>query len=383
MAFVEYTNLRTPNDVLSAMVTFLKLKGFTVVKDIADDMNIYDRSSTDGKKVAFKDKTGAYTIILRSANGTNIFGNNNDSYMDTLSPSTSANYYGVGMVVAEGYSNTQRWYNQFNAPLALNTGTGYRQGDVQGVWLPVPSKINTENMEYTLYCNHVPIPTSTVTFSLVRSNSKYKQVAHMSFANLAKYEDWEGGIIYSASANMYMIDTAYQVFSDNKNFDTYILPLYGCSEKSNTFLRIDIDEATTEERGYIYWACSGTDIITGKPLATPIRTSLSTNGKIPHYYYLESKSQLDSGMDVNTLNCITVNLPMFVAVRVDPDVLDNYAAVGSISGLYFISTLNVQTGGVYEMSYPESGYKCQVFPFGRRRGHFGFDGISIKQMDDV
>ena len=49
----------------------------------------------------------------------------------------------------------------------------------------------------------------------------------------------------------------------------------------------------------------------------------------------------------------------------------------------FISTFNVQTGGVYEMSYPESGYKCQVFPFGRRRGHFGFDGISIKQMDDV
>ena len=43
MAFVEYTNLKTPNDVLSAMVTFLKLIGFTVVKDIADDMNIYDR----------------------------------------------------------------------------------------------------------------------------------------------------------------------------------------------------------------------------------------------------------------------------------------------------------------------------------------------------
>ena len=34
MAFVEYTNLKTPNDVLSAMVTFLKLKGFTDRKSV-------------------------------------------------------------------------------------------------------------------------------------------------------------------------------------------------------------------------------------------------------------------------------------------------------------------------------------------------------------
>ena len=98
---------------------------------------------------------------------------------------------------------------------------------------------------------------------------------------------------------------------------------------------------------------------------------------------MQSRNRLDGGMNVNTLNCVSINMPLFVSVRVDPDVLDNYAAVGLVPGIYFISTLNVQTGQTYETVYPESGQMCQAFPFGRRRGHYGFDGISIKQQEDI
>ena len=37
------------------------------------------------------------------------------------------------------------------------------------------------------------------------------------------------------------------------------------------------------------------------------------------------------------VNAITINMPIFLAVIVDPDVLDNYAAVGHLTGIYFIS----------------------------------------------
>ena len=43
----------------------------------------------------------------------------------------------------------------------------------------------------------------------------------------------------------------------------------------------------------------------------------------------------------------------------------------------------MQTACTYEMSYPKSGDLVQVFPMGKRRGFYGFDGISIKQSDDA
>ena len=114
----------------------------------------------------------------------------------------------------------------------------------------------------------------------------------------------------------------------------------------------------------------------------PIRVNGGGNGEIPHYYFLQSHSRLDSGKNINTLNCITLNLPIYMAVRVDPDILNNYAAVGSVIGVYFISTYNTQTGSTYEINYPESHETCQSFSMGKRRGTYGFDGISIKQMNE-
>jgi hypothetical protein len=74
-------------------------------------------------------------------------------------------------------------------------------------------------------------------------------------------------------------------------------------------------------------------------------------------------------------------MPIYVAVRVDPDVLDNYASAGEVLGVYFVSMYNIQTSSVYEINYPASDDTCQAFSVGKRRGVYGFDGISIKQMD--
>ena len=380
MAYKEYNHLSSPNEVLEAIASYIKEKGYEVVQDVIDDLNIYDRTTTDGKKFIFKDVTKNYFICLRSANGTQIFGDIDETKQDSATKSTSTAYYGIGMTVSEGYSSAKRWYAQYNAPVKLKTT------DVLGVWMPVPTKIDNTPVKYTLYCNEVTLPSNSLVFSLVKEDDTYHQCAHLAFCDLFKFEEWTGGALFSGSATINMMANAYRCFVHNNTADSYILPLFGSTVgDSNTFLRIDIDDAPSEERGNILWASGGSNNETGKRLSLPIRTASydSTNGKVPNYYWLQSKDRLDWGKNINTLNCITVNLPLFAAVLVDPDALGNYASVGTISGVYYVSTLNMQTACTYEMSYPKSGDLVQVFPMGKRRGYYGFDGISIKQSDDV
>lgn len=372
MAYIAYSGLTTPNEVLEKMKEYIQTRGYTIVQDITNDLNIYDMSYTDGNRFVFRDRTGTYFIILRSANGTMIFGTNDDPAMDITTPDTNANYTGIGMTVSEGYSKTQRWYNQYRVPKRHNGK------DVYGVFMPM--KV-ADGYSYTLYCNNVTTPTDSITFSLVKENDKYHQCTHLIYANIEKYDVWDGGALFSGSSIKSLMGNDVKVFEHDIISDQYILPVLSSGTASNTFLRIDIDEAPTEIRGEILWACSGTANETGKKLSLPIRTADGMNGKIPNYWWLQSHGRLDWGRNINTLNCITIDMPMFAAVIVDPDVLDNYAAVGSISGIYCISTLNMQTAGVYERSYPRSKDLCQIFPHGKRRGKYGFDGISVQQKD--
>lgn len=372
MAYIAYSGLTTPNEVLEKMKEYIQTRGYTIVQDITNDLNIYDMSYTDGNRFVFRDRTGTYFIILRSANGTMIFGTNDDPAMDITTPDTNADYTGIGMTVSEGYSKTQRWYNQYRVPKRHNGK------DVYGVFMPMKVAYG---YSYTLYCNNVTTPTDSITFSLVKENDKYHQCTHLIYANIEKYDVWDGGALFSGSSIKSLMGNDVKVFEHDIISDQYILPVLSSGTASNTFLRIDIDEAPTEIRGEILWACSGTANETGKKLSLPIRTADGMNGKIPNYWWLQSHGRLDWGRNINTLNCITIDMPIFAAVIVDPDVLDNYAAVGSISGIYCISTLNMQTAGVYERSYPRSNDLCQIFPHGKRRGKYGFDGISIQQKD--
>lgn len=215
------------------------------------------------------------------------------------------------------------------------------------------------------------------------TTSQLFQTTHLIFGNLDKYDTWTGGAYFSGSSTRYMMKTAYKVYEDKDESDEAILPVLSSGEYSNTFLRIDIDDAPTDARGNIYWASSGNDNITGKRLSLPIRVKgQAQNGKIPHYLYLQSKERLDWGRDINTLNCITINMPIYFSVCVDPDAMNLYAPAGAANGIYFISTLNMQTSYTYEIQYPDSNILCEIFPMGKRRGYYGFDGISIYQEED-
>lgn len=402
MAFVKYTDLETPDEVLTKMAEYITSRGYTIIEPLKDDTNVYDRSSVDGKKFVFMDRTQTYYIHLRSFNEIWPFGTTDDAYMDIQTPDVDYKYQGIAMTVSEGYSRTQRWYNQYLVP------TNLRGKNVQFVCIPIPSRAeqnsdgtDNENYnlnKYTLYCNNIVEPSDTLIFSVVAENvggDAYRghdyRAVHLACGMLRKYDNWEGGFWFTGSTVPSMIKSAYDLFAksdldDEDAFyeikDSGILPILSSGTVSNTFLRIDIDDAPKESRGYIRWASSGTDNVTGKPMSMPVRVSSGGNGLIPHYANMQSHSKLDWGRNINTLNCITLNMPNFMAVRVDPDVLNNYAACGQVTGVYFVSTLNMQTSYLYEMSYPRSNDLCQVFSYSMRRGRYGFDGISIRQLED-
>ena len=402
MAYVKYTGLETPDEVLTKMAEYITSRGYTIIEPLKDDTNIYDRSSVDGKKFVFMDRTQTYYVHLCSFNEIWPFGTADDAYMDIQTPNVDYKYQGIAMTVSEGYSKTQRWYNQYLVPLNL------RGKDVQFVCIPVPSRAelnsngtNNENYnlnKYTLYCNNIVEPSDTLIFSVVAENvggDAYRghdyRAVHLACGMLRKYDNWEGGFWFTGSTVPSMIKSAYDLFAkssleDEDAFyeikDSGILPILSSGSVSNTFLRIDIDDAPKESRGYIRWASSGTDNITGKPMSMPVRVSGGGNGLIPHYANMQSQNKLDWGRNINTLNCITLNMPNYMAVRVDPDVLDNYAACGQVTGVYYVSMLNMQTSYLYEMSYPRSQDLCEVFSYSMRRGRFGFDGISIRQLED-
>lgn len=431
MSYVAYSGLKTPNEVLEKIEDYVTMMGYVIVQSCIDDLNIFQGDYVDGKRFVFKNRTNDYFIIMRSANGTQIFGTNDDSAMDIAPPETDENYTGIGMTVSEGYSGTQRWYNQLNVPKT------FRGRDIHGVYMPIKVKdaavwevsvnysvgkvviynndfykctvshtsssiselsdywekldikdpanetmvTNAKGCSYTLYCNNVRTPTDSLVFTIVKEDDTYHQCVHLVYSDVYKYDFWDGGALFSGSSVKSLMGDDVNVFNHDITSDRFILPVLSSGTKSNTFLRIDIDEAPTQLRGGVLWASSGTDNITGKPMSLPIRTANGMNGVIPNYYPLQSHSRLDWGRNVNTLNCITLDLPMFVCVRIDPDQENIYACVGNISGIWCISTLNMQTAGVYERSYPKSNDLCQIFPHGKRRGKYGFDGISVKQQD--
>ena len=240
--------------------------------------------------------------------------------------------------------------------------------------------------KYDLYCNEVVFGesdnSSIIIFSLVKASGTYYQTTHLLVGDIIKYDTWNGGVIFSGSANRYNMIACNNVYSDsNKTKVTY--PLLGSTDITNTYLMISAVRVT-DGAG---WASSGTDNITGLKMSLPIRdgsvTNMTGNGVVKNYKFLQSANRLDWGKNVSVVTGSTTDLPIDISVITKPLQFNNYACVGRIYGIYFISLLNTQTAGVYGINKVISDVKCQVFPMERRRGYYGYDGISILQQEDV
>lgn len=364
MAYQKYENLGGSNDVLSKMREFAVAQGWTVLENLTPDLAIDDSGTSDGLRLSIR--KGNIYANFRSANGKPIFATQNNA--------SEAQAYGIGLVCSTNYSATPpsgKWYDQPNATKHNATQ------QVIGVGIPVKKDANLR-----LYCNSITEPANMLLFSLELEAGVFQ---HLAVAETQKVGAWTGSIVYSGSrnsVNMFPADWTATTIENESNH------LFGMARNASTFLRCDIDAAPLRNPS-VLWASAGADntdinsCFTGKILGVPV-TNLNVLTerwfpKIPHYAYLQSQDSKDTGRNVNTLNCISVNMPLALYVQRDPDALRNFSQVGYVPGVNCISMRNVAPGQTYEISYPQSGNLYQVFPHIRRGGAFGYDGFSVKQ----
>lgn len=360
MAYQKYTGLANANEVMQKIASYAAAQGWIILDNNTPDLDILGDNTYDGVKLALKSPDGQVFAVLRSANGYPIFDrqgtSGNQSYM-----------HGIGLTCATSYVPSYPWYAQHDAPVRYGTQS------VIGVGI----RVNPDGGN-NLYLNSIMDPEPFFVISLEIDGV----FQHMAFGQLQKVGDWDGGVIFSGSRNC---DTMFSGGLTSTDLEPPSKPLFAMTTNANTFLRINMDAAPTRYPS-VYWASAGSpqgSCYTGLQMALPIRTSEVENSafdvKVPHYYKLQSHDTLDTGRNVNTLNCITVNLNIVAYVIRDPLGLRNFSPVGYVPGIYAISMRNVAPAQCYEISYPESGYLHQVFPHTRRRGIYGFDGFSVQQ----
>jgi hypothetical protein len=352
-------SVSTPNEFITALSIFAKAVGWTV-KYEGDDLPIDGTATTDGKRLVLSSPAGSTFAHFRAANGKRIFPTH----------TTNGYMYGVGLTCSTAYTESPAsgfWYDQTGA--IANSSS-----EVIGVGIPL---LNGTAMD--VYFNHISDPAEMIIASVEIYTGFF---VHIAVGEAYKIGSWTGGTICSASYNSALMlpatlsqsvldSTSNQIFATNTN--------------ANTFLRANID-AAPNRTPEVLWAGSGilTTAVsgyTGKKMALPVvgKSALSSCPKIPHYGYLQSQSANDPGRNVNTLNCISVNLPLAIYVLRDPDALANYSQCGYVPGIYFISTKNVAAKSIYSVDYPSSGINYQAFPHSIRGGSLGYDGFSVKQ----
>lgn len=204
------------------------------------------------------------------------------------------------------------------------------------------------------------------------------QTTHLAVCDIEPFDAYdETGFLISGSANSLMLDKdCYKIYDDEELSDIYTRPLFGSSDKSTTFMRVYNKEM---EKRRIFWASSGTDKLTGSSILLPVRTpQINTNTKevIPSYEYLQADSPLSWGNNFTAVSGLTLRLTLYVCYK--DETAGGCRPVGNILNAHYVSLWNMQTAGIYNFSYPFVTTKDQVFPFGRRRGIMGFDGVSIR-----
>lgn len=361
MAYQVFDTVAGANDILTKVRDVALANGWTVLENLTVDPSLDATVQNDGLRLTIKAPgDDACVACFRSANGKAIF------------PAQAGGGSGIGLICCQQYESAPAsgfWYDQPQTPIEAST-----QNKV-GVGIPVKPDSN-----YKLYVNVVATPKPMIVVSVEIIEGVFQHLA-AGFVN--KIGTWDGGVIFSGSrgaSNMFISNFTRSAIESGSSH------LFGMTKDvSTTFLRCDIDAAPLRANP-VLWASNntaGTTGHTGKVVGLPVKRLDSVGGtwnpQVPHYAFLQSQTSDDSGRNVNTLNCITVNLPLAVYVLRDPDGLKNFSQCGYIPGIYFISVRNVAAGKTYEISYPTSGQLHQAFPHVDRAGIFGYDGFSVKQ----
>lgn len=362
MSYTKFTGLTSPTDIIKKMRDFLKDKDWDILNDCTEDVIVDNDNKKDGGLVLAVRK-GSVHAVFRTACGYPIF----DNQKNTSKGVKFKGATGIGLTSCSSYTplpSTGYWFDQEDAP----RDSANKQ--VVGVGIGMP-----ETGDYTLWCNIIESAGLCVMFTIEIYPNVYQ---HLAFGEIQKVGTWSGGTFISGSKSSYdMFETDYSESILDKNGHI----MFGYNKIANTYVLCDVDAAP--ENG-IYWAAAcAADAVgaTGKILASQIMDVdlVQAAPKVPHYGYFQSQKPTDFGRNINTLNCITVNLPLAMFVQRDPNSLMNFSMIGYIPGIYAVSLRNTAPTYSYEINYSKYGNLHQVFPHVRKKGRFGYDGIAIMQ----
>ena len=144
-------------------------------------------------------------------------------------------------------------------------------------------------------------------------------------------------------------------------------------------MRVTIDESPSIPRDKTVWATDNdfTKLALVASIVTPER-----NKKLPTYNVLASEKINLPTHDWNTLNCISLCLPIIFYVIRDPQILDLYSVVGSTNVINFVDMYNMSSGRLMNADYPVEKSKYQCFTIYTRRNlqcMIGYSGLAFLQ----
>ena len=377
MANAKYTITGNMNDVLKKMHEFLLANGWTILNGCTSDLTPNASGNSDGGTILAVKKDDCIAV-MRTAMGWAIFPNQTNH--STSAASIGA--YGIGLTGCTAYTANPAsgyWYDQTNPPLDKS------QRQVIGVGIVSCQGVSGT---YELFCNCSSTPTAAVIFTIKETinNAKTGNVAvsvyqHLAFGMIHKVGQWSGGMYIAGSRSSYNMFTS--TYGYPEEVDNTSNEMFASADTPSLLVQGEVDSAPTLDKPVLWWSAGpeGGNMGTGKILASTVLNHeyLDSMPKIPHYGYLQSQNSTDYGRNINTLNCISVNLPIALFVQRDPNPLMNFSMVGYIPNVYSISMRNVAPDKMYEINYPKSGNLHQVFPHTIRGGKRGYDGISIIQ----
>lgn len=182
------------------------------------------------------------------------------------------------------------------------------------------------------------------------------------------------------------IDTEYKLYNKHMPRLTY-------NNNYDIVVRTYIDNA--EARLMHYTSNLNSDLFTKCYL------SLSTDDiELPTYKNIISKSVVDQGRSVNTLNGISLVMPIYIMAKRDPSALTKYSSIGTTEFISYVNMLHLSSGSIHPIEFSLTNVlgDYQSFALYRRRmdnhnlniepnrtqrlGFNGYNGLAVRQFEE-
>lgn len=417
MASKQFT-VNTPDEMLANVRDFLVNDcGFSIIKDVTDDLDIATQTFIDGKLCVLKDPINKYYISIRSANHYSIWGNSYTKEEDKIKDTDRVGYNkiisGLGILISGEYdSSSKLWYNQPKSPIYIGNKYIVTYGssigcDSRGTRVHV-NYIYDGNLAYTCLISAEMINGSANVLSYIEAIDNFDKIyGHLVFGNMrmynknnVDYNKW-GGFIFSSFVNYQNLDTLGGVPANipQPNIDESTGAVI-FSNDSIGFVNVEYGDYPNQVFDNFYtdvnyrncWASSlrGFAISPGSDSAKRIPVVITPLKKyhditIPTDY--TNYMNIIEGNGNNDLyDCKTFGLPIIICLLSNPVALEEACAMGELYGIYFISMYNMVGGSLHTIKTYEGFKYTQNFPLILRRpisdsGSTGYGGIAVCNDD--